>query len=306
MKNISLTLLLSGLLITTYAQKSEDIKAIKAQCGCHDVDFSYAETFSPNKEYKFKDRYLAGGTEYVFVVEESKNKIVIQHLLAIGDTMVIKHWREDWTYEDSNLLSFYKDRQWKYNSLLKEKTKKAWTQKVYEVDDAPRYEGIARWSHINDKHLWESTVDAPLPRREYTKRNDYNVMKRGNRIYINKNGYLHEQDNDKILRKDDGDVLIAQEKGLNNYHRTEANKCEIAQKWWAENGAFWHDVRAAWQEAFENHHDITIKQFVRGKMLDEEFKTIKKEKNTSKVNRQKLREVLTKFVVYNENPLGKN
>lgn len=306
MKKKILILLFSGLLSVTYAQKSEDIKAIKAQCGCHDVDFSYAETFSPNKEYKFKDRYLAGGTEYVFVVEESKDKIVIQHLLAIGDTMVVKHWREDWTYEDTNLLSFYKDRQWKYSSVPKEKVKKAWTQKVYEVDDAPRYEGIAQWSHVNGKHLWESKVYAPLPRREYTKRQDYNVMKRGNRIYVTDYGYLHEQDNDKILRKDDKDVLIAQEKGLNDYHRTVEKKCEVTEKWWAENGAFWNDVRAAWQEVFDKHKSITIKQFVRGKMIDEEFKAIKKEKNTSEINRQKLRDVLTKFVVYEGDLVGKN
>lgn len=306
MKNIALTIMLSGSLIATYAQKQEDIKAIKAQCGCHDVDFAYAETFSPNKEYKFKDRYLAAGTEYVFVIEETKDKIVIQHLLAIGDSMVVKHWREDWTYEDPNLLSFYKENQWKYSSISKEKIKKSWTQKVYEVNDSPRYEGIAQWSHVNGKHLWESKVDAPLPRREYTKRQDYNVMKRGNRIYVNENGYLHEQDNDKILRKEGADILIAQEKGLNDYQRTDAKKCAVTEKWWAENGAFWTDVRAAWQEVFDKHQDISIKQFVRGKMIDEEFKAIKKENNTSEINRQKLREVLTKFVVYNENMVGKN
>ncbi|MDZ7933554.1 MAG: DUF6607 family protein [Emticicia sp.] len=306
MKKYFLALFITCLLSASYAQKSEDIKAIKAQCGCHDVDFAYAETFSPYKDYKFHDRYHAGGTEYVFVIEESKDKIVIQHLLAIGDSMVVKHWREDWTYEDPNLLSFHKDNQWKYSSVPKEKVKKTWTQKVYEVNDAPRYEGIAQWSHANGKHLWESKVDAPLPRREYTKRQDYNVMKRGNRIYVNENGYLHEQDNDKILRKDGADVLIAQEKGLNDYRRTDTKKCEVTEKWWAENGAFWTDVRASWQEVFDKHKDMSIKQFVRTKTIDEEFKAIKKEKNTSEINRQKLREVLAKYVVFENDLVGKN
>lgn len=74
-----------------YAQslpKAEDITAIKGQCGCHDVNFLYTETFSPDKTYTFKDRYTAKGTELVFVDEESGPagkpiKLVIQHLLVV-------------------------------------------------------------------------------------------------------------------------------------------------------------------------------------------------------------------------------
>ena len=299
--------LFSCLGISAQAQKSEDIKAIKGQCGCHEVQFSYAETFSPIKDYKFKDRYLAKGIEYVFVIEESKDKIVIQHLLAINDSTVVKHWREDWVYENQDLLSFDKDRIWKYSLLPREKIKKTWTQKVYEVDDAPRYEGVAQWSHINGKHFWESKVDAPLPRREYSTRDDYNVLVRGNRIYVTEKGYLHEQDNDKLLRKVDSNVLIAQEKGINDYVRTDEKKCEVTKKWWAAHGAFWSDVRQAWQsEVFDKHKDISIKQFVRSKMISEELKTIKAEKNTSEVNQKRISEVLAKFVVFEDPMIGKN
>jgi len=304
MKKIAFLLLAS--FGVAFAQKSADIAAIKGQCGCHEVKFDYAETFSPNKEYKLSSQYHAKGTEYVFVVEESKDKIVIQHLLAIGDTMVVKHWREDWTYEDPNLLSYYKEGVWKYSQFEKAQVKKGWTQKVYEVDDAPRYEGFAQWSHVNGKHLWESKVDAPLPRREYTKRKDYNVLKRGNRIYVTDYGYLHEQDNDKISRKDGADVLIAQEKGINDYRKTDEKACEVTKKWWAEHAPFWADVRAEWQVVFDKHKNITIKQFVRSKMLSEYFSAIEKEKNDSATNRKKIKEVLNQFVIYNDEVIGKN
>ena len=33
-----------------FAQKSADVAAIKGQCGCHEVKFDYAETFSPNTD----------------------------------------------------------------------------------------------------------------------------------------------------------------------------------------------------------------------------------------------------------------
>ena len=63
-----------------------------------DISFEFAETISPNKDYKFYKNYISGGLELAFVVEESTNKIVIQHLLIAGKDMVIKHWRQDWIY----------------------------------------------------------------------------------------------------------------------------------------------------------------------------------------------------------------
>ncbi|WP_207423099.1 DUF6607 family protein [Desertivirga brevis] len=56
--------------------------------------------------YKFHPRYHSWGYEWVTVVEESPKKIVLQDLLVVGESMVIKHWRQDWTYEDPTLLVF--------------------------------------------------------------------------------------------------------------------------------------------------------------------------------------------------------
>ena len=39
-----------------------DKQAIDKLCGCFEVDFKYAETFSPNPDYKFHDREKIGGT----------------------------------------------------------------------------------------------------------------------------------------------------------------------------------------------------------------------------------------------------
>ena len=60
-------------------KKRQDIESIKSMCGCMDISFEFAETISPNKDYKFFDNYISGGLELAFVVEESTNKIVIQH-----------------------------------------------------------------------------------------------------------------------------------------------------------------------------------------------------------------------------------
>ena len=71
--------------------------------------------------------------------------------------------------------------------VSKADAKGKWLQTVWEVDDAPRYQGISNWVNIDGKTYWENTADAPLPRREYTKRKDYQIMKRGNKIVVNNN-----------------------------------------------------------------------------------------------------------------------
>jgi hypothetical protein len=69
-----------------------------------------------------------------------------------------------------------------------------------QVDDSPRYESIGTWVHVDGRHEWQSKTDSPLPRREFTKRSDYNVLRRGNRIYLTPQGWMFEQDNKKIVR----------------------------------------------------------------------------------------------------------
>ncbi|MFD2935663.1 DUF6607 family protein [Spirosoma flavum] len=300
--------------------KPEDIAAIKGQCGCHDVSFLYAETFAPEKNYTFKDRYTAKGTELVFVDEESgpanrPTKIVIQHLLVAipstpgastpgastpGDTMVIKHWREDWEFQNTSLLKFDQNASWKRVQLTPAQAKGQWTQKVFEVDDSPRYEGSATWIHADGRTYWESTVDAPLPRREYTKRTDYNVMRRTNHHEIRPDGYVHEQDNDKIIRSEAGDQLLVSEKGLNTYQRTDDAKCKAAKNWWAKNRAYWADVRTVWGEVLANRNIVSIKGQVKGQVLgrelDELAATTQQTTYNSTSSRQLIRQTIEKYL----------
>ena len=257
-----IVILLSSMLpFLVKGSKKKDIKAIKSMCGCMDIEFKFAETFSPNKDYKFYDNYMSGGRELALVVEETKDKIVIQHLLVVGRGMVVKHWRQDWVYQEEDILEYQKDERWKKRKLEKRNVKGKWVQKVYQVDDSPRYEGVGSWVHIDGKSYWESEADAPLPRREYTKRKDYNVLKRLNRHEIKDFGWVHEQDNFKILREDN-DKLIAEEKGKNIYKRVEFKKCADASNWWEKNKIFWEVVRNNWESIFQKNEIIGFKKSV--------------------------------------------
>ncbi|MBK6264429.1 hypothetical protein JKA74_05220 [Marivirga sp. S37H4] len=248
-------------------KKQQDIASIKAMCGCYEVAFNFAETFAPDKEYEFHDNYRSSALEYVFPIEEKSDKIVLQHLLIVGDTMIIKHWRQDWLYENQDIYAFQKDNTWDYQQLPKSQVVGQWTQKVYQVDDGPRYEGSGSWVHIDGKNYWEAKADAPLPRREFSKRDDYNVMARINRQEITDYGWLHEQDNQKILRADGKDKLLAWEKGWNTYTKTEDSKCQVAKDWWSEYAAYWADVRTVWDELFASKETISIRGKVEDKVL---------------------------------------
>ncbi|MEM6643929.1 MAG: DUF6607 family protein [Bacteroidota bacterium] len=258
--------LVAVLNVTAQKKKKQDVESILDMCGCFNITFKFAETFGADQDYEYYDNYYSGALEYAFPVEQTKDKIVIQHLLVIGDTMIIKHWRQDWLYENQDLYVYDKDDTWKYKQLSKDQVKGQWTQKVFQVDDSPRYEGSGTWIHADGRDYWEAYADAPLPRREYSKRKDYNVMVRRNRQEITEQGWVHDQDNQKVNRTTK-DELIAWEKGWNVYKKVDDSKCQTAIDWWASNGQFWGDVRAVWGEVFDSKKTLSLNMRADGQIM---------------------------------------
>lgn len=265
---ISATLLLTGFSGRSQdLKKQEDIKAIKSMCGCYEVQFNFAETFSYSKDSLYKKSPVKHETalEWVELIEDQPNKISMQHLLIVGkgEDDIVKHWRQDWLYENTNFYMFDKETTWKFKQLTLKDVKGQWTQKVYQVDDSPRYEGSATWVHVDGRHYWENTTDAPLPRREHTIRNDYNVLKRTNFHETTNFGWIHDQDNSKLIRKEnEKDVLLAEEKGHDLYKKVDDSKCKVAQEWWKKNNSVWKKVRDQWEIVFAKKKDLTLEKKV--------------------------------------------
>ncbi|TXK72882.1 DUF6607 family protein [Mesonia sp. K4-1] len=269
-KNLLLTSVLMAATSVGFAQKNlkEDKQAIKDMCGCFEVTFKYTETFSPEIDYEKHYDYTATALEWAELIKDEKDEISIQHLLVLNDTMVIKHWRQDWLYENTKRYDFNHDNQWTFVNMNKKDVKGQWTQNVYQVDDSPRYSGSATWIHADGRHYWNNTTSSPLPRREYSKRSDYNVMMRGNQVEITKEGWLHEQDNEKVIREDDKeDVLLVEEKGYNVYRKVADEKCKAAKNWWATNKDFWSRVRNKWSDVYGRDKDLALEKAVNGQAL---------------------------------------
>ncbi|MGC4101584.1 DUF6607 family protein [Ferruginibacter sp.] len=255
--------------LASFGQQQAGKKNVESLCGCFDVEFKYAETFSPDPNYKYHDREtISGGTEYIFPVVNTDKRLVLQHLLVVTDSIIVKHWREEWTYENPVLYNFKGDKTWVKEQLKPEQVKGKWTQTVWEVSDAPRYQGFGDWVNIEGKPTWQNTAFAPLPRREYSVRSDYNILKRQNRIIIDTDGWIHDQNNQKIIRATDGtDKLLTEEKGLNTYKKINESACQAAKDYWEKNKVYWTKVRTAWEDYIKTHAVIKLKEDAGGKPM---------------------------------------
>ncbi|MFT3827704.1 MAG: hypothetical protein QM731_27540 [Chitinophagaceae bacterium] len=275
--------LLMGSLQLTQAQSKEDISSIKSLCGCYEVEFKYAETFATDKNYQLKDKYVAKGIEWAGLVEGTDKKFVIQHILVIDDSMIVKHWREDWTYQNTDLLKYNQGTEWKKVHLPASQVAGQWTQSVWEVDDAPRYQGTAVWVHQNGQHFWKNVTDAPLPRREYTKRKDYNVLTRGNTIALTDTGWVHEQDNAKVVRTaGQPDQLVVMEKGYNIYRKIDDSKCKVASQWWAKYNGYWNKVRSNWDNLIGKKELVSLQREVKNQSLTKQLESLESKDATAK------------------------
>lgn len=270
---VSLLALFMVIMATAQDKKQQDIDAIKSMCGCYEVTFNFTETFNYSSDslYKPSATKVDKALEWAQLVTDDEDKIQIQHLLQVGDPskpMIIKHWRQDWLYQNQELYTYDFDNKWNYEEKSEDQVQGQWTQKVYQVDDSPRYEGSATWVHVDGKSYWENTTPAPLARREYTTRSDYNMLLRGNRHEITNYGWLHEQDNSKVIKEEGKeDVLLAKEKGYNTYVKVDDSHCAAAANWWKEHSDKWELVRAKWNQVYNRDRDLTLENKVDNKTL---------------------------------------
>ncbi|MGY6553926.1 MAG: DUF6607 family protein [Wenzhouxiangella sp.] len=231
----------------------EDRAAILGMVGEFEVSFDFHETVVLAEGYHRRDPHHSGALEVVVVVEDSPERVVLQHILQSPSGHVTKHWRQDWVWEATERFEYSGDQRWLVRELPSEETAGRWTQCVFEVNDAPRYCGTGRWIHRYGVSTWTSDRHwRPLPRRELTTRDDINVLNVRNRHTITPGGWTHEQDNTKAVMENGRLVeTLVREVGFNDYRRSEATDFTPAFSFWAATQEFWRVVRDQWQAKFD-------------------------------------------------------
>ncbi|MGJ8662846.1 MAG: DUF6607 family protein [Marinicella sp.] len=252
----------------------QDRTAILAMAGPYRVDFNFLETVGFSEYYKRDRPYHSWGTEYVFVVTDEPEFISLQHIMVmyfktddggVSEPMVMKHWRQDWTYQDDTIWEYQGNNSWKKQGVEETMSQGSWSQAVFQVDDSPRYESIGKWQHNPSFSTWISdTTQRPLPRREYSVRDDYHILEGFNRHTINRFGWVQEEENWKKTLNDDGSVKAYQskEEGVGRYRRIVGTDFQPGIDYMAKAGLFWADVRLVWDELLTKNSTLGINKKV--------------------------------------------
>lgn len=255
-------------------QFERDRRAILAMQGTYRVSFDFLEIAQYEAGAKRNAPYQSWGTEKVYVDSDAGKRISLVHILemrivqkdgSISEPMVTKHWRQDWQYEPTHIVEYRGNDRWIRRKLVATESKNAWVQSVYQVDESPRYASIGKWEHSTSFSSWLSgDTWRPLPRREWSVRNDYQVLLGTNRHTINSTGWLQEENNLKAAIGTDRQLqsvkpFLGREYGVARYERMRDADFAAADSYYAATKNFWDRVRDTWTEAFARQGSITLK-----------------------------------------------
>lgn len=257
-------------------KKERDRRAILALTGDFRVSFDFIETASSAFPYQPPRPYFSWATERAFVIEDRPDFISIQHIMVmefvdqegeVQGPFTMKHWRQDWTYQAQERFRYTGPQTWESTSV--EDAKGQWSQAVYQVDDSPRYETSGRWDHrggistFRSQQFWR-----PLPRREFSMRDDYNVLGGRHEVTVTPSGWLHTQFNRKIVAKSGRiERILAHELGAVRYERISSPSLDLAATYWETTAPFWAAVREEWQTLFAEESTVRLKKRVDGKPM---------------------------------------
>lgn len=242
-----------------------DRAAILAMAGTYRVKFDFRETAAFVPGYEPLEPKRSGGFEAVRVIEDTGRTIRLQHLLVVKDEedkpAIVKHWRQDWTYEPEKVLTYAGPDQWTLTPVPAAERADAWSQTVWQTDDSPRYGGVGQWRHDRGEDRWISAETArPLARRDAVRHPVYDRYVGTNRHALTHNGWVHEQDNAKVGKRDGKLTTFVHEVVLNSYVPSTDFDFKAADDYMARTATFWAAVRTAWDDVATRDGGIHLVQ----------------------------------------------
>jgi hypothetical protein len=250
------------------AAMERDRRAILAMAGSYRVNFDFLEIASFTGNGDRPRPYQSWGTEKVYVDIDEPRHISLVHILdmrVIGDdgkpseSMVTKHWRQDWHYEPAFVIEYQKDNRWVKRTLSAAERKGQWVQQVHQVDEAPRYGSLGRWEHNASFSSWISGDTArPLPRREWSVRKDYNLLRGTNRHTVVATGWTQEENNLKDTAGAGPSPYVGREYGVARYERLKTADFSAADSYYKATREFWTVVMDQWQQYWAASPELTL------------------------------------------------
>jgi hypothetical protein len=251
-----------------------DRRAILAMAGTYRVTFDFLEVTPFGASDGPKAPYQSWGTEKIYVDSDTGESISLVHILEmrivqpdgkVSEPMVTKHWRQDWTYQPKQIVEYRGNDRWERRALVPEDASGRWLQTVYQVDESPRYASLGKWQHTPSFSSWLSGETwRPLPRREWSVRQDYQVLAGTNRHTIVANGWVQEENNLKAVltaahELDPSRPYLAREYGVARYERIRDADFAAADQYYQRTREFWDQVRDRWSKVFAERGTVTLK-----------------------------------------------
>lgn len=242
-----------------------DRRAILAMAGDYRTSFDFLETVGFTAGFEPGKPYQSWATETIDVIEDTGESITLQHVIVmryidedgiIEGPFVQKHWRQHWVYQDTSIHAYSGNGSWTERVFEPGEVEGRWSQAVYQVDDSPRYEAPGDWVHRSNYSAWTSDETwRPLPRRESSVRDDYQVLVGTNRHTITPSGWVQEEDNLKVVLDRNGALasdqgVLARELGVNRYEQIVDFDFSARDAYWNATAAFWADVRNEWARIY--------------------------------------------------------
>ena len=256
------------------SQLERDRRAILAMAGTYRVTFDFLEVTPFGGDGQPKAPYQSWGTEKIYVDTDSGTTISLVHILemrvvqddgTVSEPMVTKHWRQDWSYEPASIVEYEGIERWQRRRLGSSESAGKWSQTVYQVDESPRYAGVGEWQHTASFSTWSSgDTWRPLPRREWSVRDDYQVLAGTNRHTILADGWVQEENNLKAVltsarELDASRPYVGREYGVARYERIRDADFAAADEYYERTKAFWDQVRDRWSKVFAERGTVTLR-----------------------------------------------
>lgn len=256
---------------TEISRFERDRRAILAMAGPYRVSFDFVEVADFSADPQPRAPYQSWATEYVYIVADQRHFISLQHLMvmriiddegAIHGPFVIKHWRQDWRYEATAIHRYRGDQTWERQAAAPANQAQQWAQTVWQVADSPRYASWGEWRHYPEYSTWDGDQTwRPLPRREFSVRDDYDALVGTNRHTILPTGWLHEQRNVKVISDGRGGIerRLALEYGVARYERIQDYDFSAGDAWLQATQPFWESVRAYWDQLLAGNATVELR-----------------------------------------------
>ncbi len=246
-----------------YGDIQADRMAILAMAGDYQVRFDFQEIAAFVRGYEPLKPKSSGGYEIVRVVADTGTFISLQHILVMemekGQVFIIKHWRQDWTYQPETVLTYAGPGNWVLSPVSAAERAGAWSQTVWQTDDSPRYGGVGRWRYDGGDVRWTSGESwRPLARRDAVRHPVYDRYRAQNRHALTPTGWVHEQDNAKMGAREGKLTTFVHETVINTYRRDTGFPVAKGDAYWAKTGAYWAAVRGFWDAAIAAGNGVRV------------------------------------------------